>query len=45
MGVGLLVLGVIALLLPMANGNLMMALGFGVLQIGFGIRIARHYGG
>lgn len=45
MGVGFLVLGVIALLLPMANGNLMMALGFGLLQIGFGFRIARHYGG
>ena len=45
MGVGFLVLGVIALLLPMANGNLMMALGFGLLQIGFGMRIARHYGG
>jgi hypothetical protein len=45
MGVGFLVLGVIALLLPMVNGNLMMALGFGLLQIGFGMRIARHYGG
>ncbi|WP_306521486.1 hypothetical protein [Gemmatimonas sp.] len=45
MGIGFLALGVIALLLPHANGNLMMALGFGLLQIGFGVRIARRHGG
>lgn len=45
MGIGFLALGVLALLLPHANGNLMMALGFGLLQIGFGVRIARRHGG
>ena len=45
MGVGFLILGVVALLLPRADGNLMMGLGFGGLQLGFGIRIARRYGG
>jgi len=45
MGGGFLALGVLALLLPSANGNLMMALGFGLLQIGFGVRIARRHGG
>lgn len=45
MGAAFLVLGVVALLLPVANGNLMMALGFGALQIVFGVRIARRYGG
>ena len=45
MGVGFLVLGALALFLPFANGDLMMALGFGALQIGFGVRIARRYGG
>lgn len=45
MGAGFLALGVMALLLPFANGNLMMGLGFGVLQIVFGARIARRHGG
>lgn len=45
MGVSFLVLGVVALLLPNANGNHMMVLGFGLLQIGFGLRIARRHGG
>lgn len=45
MGIGFLALGAIALLLPFANGNLMMALGFGALQIVFGVRIARRHGG
>jgi hypothetical protein len=45
MGLGFLALGVLALLLPFANGNLMMGLGFGALQIVFGARIARRHGG
>lgn len=45
MGAGFLVLGTLALLLPFAHGDVMMAFGFGVLQIGFGVRIARRYGG
>jgi len=45
MGAGFLALGVAALFFPQANGNVMMALGFGALQIGFGVRIARRYGG
>lgn len=45
MGGGFLAFGVIALLLPAANGNLMMALGFGLLQVVFGLRIARRHGG
>ena len=45
MGGAFLVLGMLALLLPAANGNLLMALGFGLLQIGFGVHIARRHGG
>ena len=45
MGAGFLVLGTLALFLPVAHGDAMMALGFGGLQIGFGVRIARRYGG
>ena len=45
MGVGFLALGALALFLPFVNGDLMMALGFGLLQIVFGVRIARRYGG
>lgn len=45
MGVGFLLLGTLALFLPFAHGDLMMALGFGVWQIGFGGWIARRYGG
>jgi hypothetical protein len=45
MGVALMALGLGALLAPAGWGDLFMALGFGVLQIGFGLVIARRYGG
>jgi hypothetical protein len=45
MGFGFIALGVLALFLPFANGNVMMALGFGGLQTAFGIYIARRHGG
>ncbi len=38
-------LGVLAILTPPDWGNLWLALGFGGLQIGFGIYIARNHGG
>ena len=45
MGVGFLGLGAGALFLPFAHGDVVMALGFGGLQIGFGAYIARRHGG
>ncbi len=45
MGIGFIALGVIALFLLAADGDLMMALGFGLLHIVFGVRIARRHGG
>jgi hypothetical protein len=36
---------VAALLTPPSWGNVWLGLGFGVLQVGFGIYIARHHGG
>ena len=45
MGFCLMSLGGAALLAPAAWGDAFMAAGFGVLQIGFGIWIARHHGG
>jgi hypothetical protein len=45
MGVCLMAVGAVALSLAPAHGNLFMALGFGVVQIGFGLLIARRYGG
>lgn len=45
MGIGFIALGAIALFTPAANGDLMMALGFGGLQAVFGVRIARRHGG
>jgi len=45
MGLCLLLLGGIALFAPTTWGDALMAAGFGVVQIGFGWWIARHYGG
>lgn len=45
MGLGFITLGAVALFVPALNGDLMMALGFGALQVVFGVRIARRYGG
>jgi hypothetical protein len=45
LGMSFMVLGVVAFLAPPAWGNLLMAVGFGGLQIGFGVLIARKYGG
>jgi hypothetical protein len=44
MGASFMALGVGALLLP-AWGDLLLALGFGGLHLGFGLYIARHHGG
>jgi hypothetical protein len=45
MGLALMGLGAIALFAPPNWGDAFMAAGFGVLQIGFGLWIARHHGG
>ena len=45
MGICLMACGALALFAPAAWGDLFMALGFGGLQIAFGIIIARRYGG
>jgi hypothetical protein len=45
MGLCLMAVGALALFAPAGSGDLFMALGFGVLQIGFGIWIARNHGG
>jgi hypothetical protein len=45
MGLCFMALGALALLGPAAWGNLLMAIGFGGLHIGFGWIIARRYGG
>ncbi len=45
MGLCLMLLGAAALFVPRGTGDLFMAFGFGVVQIGFGVWIARRYGG
>ena len=45
MGLCFMTLGVLALLVPIAWGNLLMAAGFGGLHIVFGTIIARRHGG
>ena len=45
MGLCLMLLGSAALFAPSFLGDAFMAAGFGVVQIGFGWWIARHYGG
>jgi len=45
MGLCLMLLGALALFVPRNIGDLFMAVGFGFVQIGFGMWIARRYGG
>ena len=45
LGLGFMLLGSAALVTPASWGNVWLALGFGGLQIGFGIYIARKHGG
>jgi hypothetical protein len=45
MGVAFMLLGGLAFLVPPGAGDVMMAAGFGGLQLAFGWHIARHHGG
>jgi hypothetical protein len=45
MGLCLMLLGAIALFTPPMWGDILMAAGFGIVQIGFGWWIAKHHGG
>jgi hypothetical protein len=45
MGLSFMALGMAALVTPPSWGNVWLALGFGVLQVGFGLYIARKHGG
>ena len=45
LGVCFMALGVVAMLTPPAWANLWLGLGFGLLQFGFGLYIARKHGG
>ena len=45
LGLAFMAMGLAALVTPPEWGNVWLAVGFGVLQIGFGLYIARHHGG
>lgn len=45
MGLCIMLLGALALFVPLVMGDFCMALGFGFVQIGFGIWIAQRHGG
>lgn len=45
LGMSFMALGAAAFLLPVSWGDILMGVGFGGLQIGFGYLIARKYGG
>ena len=45
LGICLMLLGVVALAAPAAWGNALLIIGFGALQIAFGIVVARRHGG
>lgn len=45
LGMSFMAMGVLAFLVPTSAGDSLMALSFGGLQIGFGLLIARKYGG
>lgn len=45
MGLSFMVLGLVALVTPPSWGNVWLALGFGALQVGFGLYIAKRHGG
>ena len=45
LGLCFMALGVVALVTPPAWGNVWLGLGFGLLQLAFGLYIARKHGG
>lgn len=45
MGIGFMALGALALFVPALSGDLMLGIGFGGLQMAFGVAIARRHGG
>ncbi|MCH7824460.1 MAG: hypothetical protein IH849_06620, partial [Acidobacteria bacterium] len=45
MGICFMLVGIVALFVPLALGNWLLATGFGGLQLGFGFVIGRWHGG
>lgn len=45
MGLAFLLLGILTLFVPALDGDLAMAVGFGAVQVAFGVVIARRHGG